>query len=165
MKLRSEDDILSRAPITVRLGDRDYSIPLLPIIPQREWRKNLFSALAPLLESFNFQIDQKGMATSLTAALLRFPEKRAELVFDYRAYGALWDSLSDRRPGEQFTEFLRLLADDLVDVPDFPRGEILANATEEQIATAFSAIMAVAFPFFSQIVTVTEMMRTASLPQ
>jgi|SRR5579862_1576781 len=132
MKPRSEEDVVSRAPLSVRLGDKDYSIALLAVVPQRAWRKNLFAELVPILEPFNFQVDGKSMAAGLTAALLHFPEKLADLVFAYS--------------------------------PDLPKDEILENATEEQIAAAFSAIMAVAFPFIPQLTTVQMLMRTASSP-
>lgn len=130
MKPRSEEDVVSRAPIVVKLGDKDYSLPLLAVVPQRAWRKNLFAVLLPILESFNFKVDGKSMTAGLTAALLQFPEKLADLVFAYS--------------------------------PDLPRDEILENATEEQIAVAFSAIMAVAFPFIPQLTTVQQLTKAAS---
>jgi hypothetical protein len=127
MKARTEDDILSRAPIVVKLGDKEYSIPLLAVMAQREWRKKLFAELAPLLEAFNFTVDGKSMASGLTAALLNFPDKLCDLVFAY--------------------------------APDLPKEEILEKATEEQIASAFSAVMAVAFPFIPQLGMVTNLLR------
>jgi len=138
MKPRTEDDIISRAPLVVRLGASDFNIPLLPVTPQREWRKKLFAELVPIIASFNFQVDGQSMTTGLTAALLHFPDKLAELVFAYS--------------------------------PELPQAEILLPAngvTEEQIATAFSAIMGVAFPFLPQLGLVTQMLRTtiASLPR
>jgi len=133
MKPRTEDEILARSPIKTRLGEKDYDISPLAVMPQREWRKNLFAELAPILESFNFRVDSKSMAEGLTAALLTFPEKLCELVFAY--------------------------------APDLPKDEILAQATEEQIAVAFSAIMAVAFPFIPQLGMVTNLLRSANSPQ
>ena len=133
MKPRTEDEILSRAPITTKLGDKEYSIPLLAVMTQREWRKNLFAELAPILAAFNFNVDGKSMAEGLTAALLTFPDKLCDLVFAY--------------------------------APDLPREEILSSATEEQIGCAFSAIMAVAFPFIPQLGMVTNLLRSASSPQ
>src|ERR1700739_4148794 len=132
MKPRSEDDVLARAPITVKLGERDYAIPLLTVLAQREWRRTLYAELLPILESFNFQVDGKSMATGLTAALLQFPEKLTDLVFAY--------------------------APDLLPAKD----EILQHSTEEQIAAAFSAIMAVAFPFLPQLGMVTQMVRSTT---
>lgn len=131
MKPRTEDEILARSPLSVKLGDKDYSIPLLAVMAQREWRKNLFAELAPILESFNFKVDGKSMAAGLTASLLTFPEKLCDLV---RAYA-----------------------------PDLPWEEILAEATEEQIGSAFSAIMVVAFPFVPQLGMVTNLLRANSL--
>ena len=133
MKPRTEDDILARTPIMVRLGDQDYEIALLSVFPQREWRKKLFASLAPILASFNFRVDGASMTHGLTAALLEFPETLADLVF---AYGT-----------------------------SLPKEEILGNATEEQMAAAFSAIMAVAFPFLPQLATMTQVLKSASLPQ
>jgi hypothetical protein len=130
MKARTEDDILSRAPITTKLGDKDYSIPLLAVMAQREWRKNLFAELVPLLDSFKSKADGQSMQTGLTAALLNFPEKLCDLVFAY--------------------------------APTLPKEEILANATEEQIASAFSAIMGVAFPFLPQLGMVTNLLRATT---
>jgi hypothetical protein len=165
MKARTEDDILSRAPITTRLGDKDYSIPLLAVMAQREWRKNLFAELAPILESFNFKVDGKSMATGLTATLLTFPDKLCDLVFAYREYGLAMASLRGFSDAEIPAAFLALLAKGpLPEAPDFPRGEILQSATEEQIASAFSQIMAVAFPFVPQLGMVTNLLR-ANSPQ
>jgi hypothetical protein len=133
MKPRTEDDIIARTPLSIKLGDTDYSIPLLAVLSQREWRKNLFAELAPILESFNLKVDGSTMANGLTAALLTFPDKLCELVFAY--------------------------------APDLPKDEILANATEEQIATAFSAIMGVAFPFIPQLGMVTNLLRATAIAQ
>jgi hypothetical protein len=130
MKPRTEDDILARTPLSAKLGDKDYSIPLLAVMAQREWRKNLFAELVPILESFNFTVDGKSMASGLTAALLTFPEKLCDLVFAY--------------------------------APDLPQEEIFKSATEEQIATAFSSIMAVAFPFIPQLGMVTNLLRATA---
>jgi hypothetical protein len=161
MKARTEDDILSRAPIVVKLGDKDYSIPLLAVMAQREWRKKLFAELAPLLEAFNFTVDGKSMASGLTAALLNFPEKLCDLVFLYRQYGFALASLADVPDEEIHAAFLALIAKKpLAEAPDFPHSVILAKATEEQIASAFSAVMAVAFPFIPQLGMVTTLLRS-----
>lgn len=83
MTPRTENEILSRAPIKTKLGESEYDIQPLAVMPQREWRKKLFADLVPILESFNFNVDGKTMASGLTAALLQFPEKLTDLVFDY----------------------------------------------------------------------------------
>jgi hypothetical protein len=169
MKPRTEDEILARAPLSAKLGDGQYAIPLLAVIPQREWRKKLFAELVPVLASFTLN-SSGNMATGLTAALLNFPDKLCDLVFAYREYGFAMASLA-RTPGIKAEElgpaFLALLEKGpLEEASDFPRAEILANSTEEQIASAFSKIMAVAFPFMPQLATVTRLLRaTASSPQ
>jgi hypothetical protein len=131
MKPRTEDDILARTPLSAKLGDKSYEIPLLAVTPQRKWRKKLFAELVPVLESFNSKVDVKSMETGLTAALLTFPEKLCEMVFAY--------------------------------APELPAEEILESATEEQIATAFSSIMAVAFPFVPQLGMVANLLKANSL--
>jgi hypothetical protein len=83
MKPRTEDDVIARTPITTKFGDKEYSIALLAVLPQREWRKKLFAELAPILATFDFKVDGQSMADGLTAALLTFPEKLSDLVFDY----------------------------------------------------------------------------------
>jgi hypothetical protein len=128
MKARTEDDILSRAPIAVKLGDKEYSIPLLAVMAQREWRKKLFAELGPILESFKPKFEGKGMVDGLAASLLNFPEQLTRLVFAY--------------------------------APGLPQKEILESATEEQIASAFSSIMVVAFPFLPQLGMVTQVLRS-----
>jgi hypothetical protein len=184
MKARTEDDVLSHAPITVRLGDKDYSIPLLAVMAQREWRKNLFAELGPILEPFSAQLSdegesmdmaaflqkfRKGLSDGLTAALLQFPDKMIELLFAYREYGYACELLTkegieDRDLLRKFNE-LRA-AGPLTEAPDLPHDEILARATEEQIATSFSAVMAIAFPSLPQIETMRNLARaTAALQQ
>ena len=141
MKARTEDDILSRAPIKAKLGDQEYSIPLLAVMAQREWRKKLFAELGPILESFKPKSEGNGMVDGLAASLLNFPEKLCELVFLYREYGFALASLADVPDEEVHVEFIALIAKNpLAEAPDFPRGAILAKSTEEQIASAFSGL-------------------------
>lgn len=114
---RNEAEMISKAPIKIKLGDKDYQIPVLTILPSREWRLKLNEALKPILETFQFDghPDSESMGHSLTVSLIQFPEKMADLIFDYAG-----DALS--------------------------KDEVLAIATEEQIGTAFSRIMEVAYP-------------------
>ena len=133
MEKRSESDILAKAPIKVKLGDKEYKIPLLTVLPAREWRIRLNTELAGLTGSFTDveAADATAVAKGMTFALIQFPEKLAELVFAYSG-----DTL--------------------------PKDEILAAATEEQLASAFSAVMQVAYPFLPQLATVTQVMRANS---
>lgn len=114
---RTEAEMISKAPVKVKLGAKDYDIPVLTILPSREWRIKLNEAMASILASFDFteHADAENLGHGLTSALIRFPEKMADLIFAY--------------------------AGDVL-----PKDEILATASEEQIGTAFSRIMEVAFP-------------------
>lgn len=114
---RTEEDMIKKAPIKVMLGAKEYKIPILTILPSREWRIKLNDEMAGIMEAMQpiETADAKTFSRGLTSALIGFPEKMAELVFAYA--------------GEVL-----------------PKDEILAAATEEQIGTAFSAIMEVAYP-------------------
>ena len=135
MEKRTESEILAKTPIKVRLGDKDYKIPLLTVLPARDWRIKLDMSMAGMADSFKVveTASASSVANGLTYALIQFPEKIADLVFDYA--------------GEVL-----------------PKDEILANATEEQLATAFSAIMQVAYPFLPQLAMVTQVMRANLQP-
>lgn len=124
---RTEDQIISKAPIKVKLGEKDYHIKPLPILKQREWRIKLNEEMAGIICNFNPVATNDAMAYGLTGALVAFPEKIADLVFAY--------------------------------APDLPKDEILETATEEQIASTFSAIMALAFPFLTQLKLITQLTR------
>lgn len=170
MKVRTEDDAVERAPVEVKLGAETYAIPLLAVMAQRQWRKLLLAELAPLLDTFNFErIDGKSMATALTAALMQFPEKLLDLVFAYRDYGALLTALSEEKDlssTDLQNRFLFAIKNNEVPpAADMPRAKIMANATEEQIAMAFSAIMGVAFPFIPQLGLVTNLLRSTDPSQ
>lgn len=127
MRQRTEDEILSMAPITAKFGAREYSIKPLTILKQREWRKQLSAELGVIVSNFSMDADKRTVVRGLTESLTDFPEKVAELIFSY--------------------------------APDLPKEEILATATEEQLNTAFSAIMQVAFPFLALLGTVTQVVK------
>lgn len=183
MKLRTEDEAQSCAPIKVKLGDEDYNIPLLTVMPQREWRKKFFAELSPVLMPLDSQIEaaesmnmtaflqqfQKGVSDGLTAALLQYPDKMIDLVFAYREYGVAFNALAKEgvtSDAELNAAFVELLAKgSLPEAEDFNRAKILAKATEEQIAYAFSALMVVAFPSLPQIEMVRNLMKSTAASQ
>src|SRR5579862_5900958 len=89
---RSESDILTGAPITVRLGGKEYEIPVLNNRKAAKWREKLFDALGPLVANVDFTgIDlnsnhskvNEEMARKLSQEMLMFPEKLLELLLDY----------------------------------------------------------------------------------
>jgi hypothetical protein len=131
---RSESDILTKAPIKVTLGSKEYDIPVLTIKKQREWREqmsremqDIVGALAP---SFDPQKTSSAFSAGLAVALTKFPEKLADLVFSY--------------------------------APELPREEIMETATEEQISIAFSKIMRVSFPFLAHLQTVRSVIQASA---
>jgi hypothetical protein len=166
MKARTEDDILSRAPILVKLGDKEYSIPLLAVMAQREWRKKYVAELAPIFDSLEYNtLDLKSFVAGVTSCLLQFPDKLIDLVFTYRGYGFLWESLIAEGVSDKLlavTFLSRVAAADIPEPPDFPHESILLHANEEQFATAFSSIMAVAFPSMPHLSMARQILRAAA---
>lgn len=162
MQPRTEDQILSRSPITTKLGDKEYSIPLLAVMAQREWRKKLFAELAPILAALDPLVTGPSVLAGLTASLTEFPEKLVDLVFAYREYGYAFEVL--RKEGVEdhdlFSKFIELRAKGLPEAPDWPRNEILAGATEEQIILAFDHVKALAFPFTPQLAEMRILLKT-----
>ena len=130
MKLRTEDDAVAQTPLSVKFGKEDYSIPLLTVMPQREWRKKLFAELVPILAVFQFNTEGKTVTDGLTACLLQFPEKLAELVFAY-APALPKDQILDSATEEQLVAaFAAVMGVAFPFVPEIRRvTKILTNAT------------------------------------
>jgi hypothetical protein len=128
MKERSEEEVVAKKPLTVTLGSTKYSIQLLGITPQQEWRVKLTESLFPVLDSFAAKTLKEALVGGLTGALMKFPQELIKLLFEY--------------------------------APDLPKDKIMLEATEEQVALAFTAIMSVAYPFVPQLTTVTSLWRT-----
>jgi hypothetical protein len=123
---RSESDMLSMAPIKVRLGTKDYEIPVLNNRKAKEWRDKLYAALGPIVANFDFtgidlnasreQVSQL-MSKKLSDEMIEYPQKLSELLFEFA--------------GEVL-----------------PREQVLDEASDEQIALAFSQVAEVGYPFF-----------------
>jgi hypothetical protein len=119
---RTEDQILSKAPIEVIFGSTKYSIPVLTIKDQREWRARVAEQIGEVVSGMDADLSTATLpqlSRGFTTALVAFPDKLAELVFAYD--------------------------------PALPREVIEAEATEEQISAAFSKIMSVAYPFLAPL--------------
>ncbi len=115
MTQRTEDEILSRAPIKTKFGSEEYEIPLLAVTPQREWRKKLFADLQPILAAFDHQqVTGQNLLAGLIASLTQFPDKLADLVFAYAP-----DLPKDKILAEATEEQL-ILAFDRIKVIAFP---------------------------------------------
>jgi hypothetical protein len=129
---RTEEQVLSKAPITVRLGDEDYKIQILTIRPSQLWRQKLIEVMTAVTNNFSGPSMGEAMSSGLVAALRQFPEKLLDLVLEYG--------------------------------PDLPKEKIFQEATEEQVARSFSAIMEVAFPFLPQLGMVLQLTRADQAP-
>lgn len=120
MKERTEADVISKAPVTVKLGELDYQIKPLPINKARVWRERLVEVMKTIVADMGATPDPENMGPAMTASLVAFPEKVAELVF-------LW-------------------------APELNKERIMEEATEEQMAAAFTAVMVFAYPFLAPLV-------------
>lgn len=78
---RSEEDILSKAPIKVRLGDSEYDIKPLPILKARQWRTKLTETMKSIVSDMSVEQTATNIGPAMTAALVAFPDKVSDLVF------------------------------------------------------------------------------------
>ena len=167
---RSESDMNAKTPLQLALGEKKYTVPILRAVCASRWRDAVvteFHGVVDAATDLNV-IDVKAFSNGLTGYLIQFPEKLAKLVFLYADYAELWNKVrAEKLPEEAVETFLAHV--DKGEVPKssiLPRGEILADATEEQIGTAFSALMEVAYPYLPQARTVTKAVRASlSSPQ
>lgn len=163
---RTEAEGLSKAPLKLTLGEKDYLVPILTVIPVGKWRALLYDKLADIVSTFKFVEVATGEAVGngLTQALIQFPERVADLVFLYREYGAIWLALrkENLELEELVSKFTAAIAEKIPEAPDFPRSLVL-DASEEQFAAAFAQIMQVAFPYLPSLEMTKKVIR--SLPQ
>lgn len=133
MQKRTEDDITTKAPFAVSLGSQEYKISPLTILPAREWRQRLVDSFKDIIDGFSQSQDPEALVKlGLTGALMQAPERMVDLVFAYSP--ALAES----------------------------KDKIMAEATEEQFAVAFGAVMGVAFPFLAQLSMVRQVLLATS---
>ena len=75
-KERTEEQILAKEPLKAKLGDKEYDLPILPVLKMAAWRKKLIIVANEI----------GGLGVSLAAlgtAYIAFPEKVVDLVFAY----------------------------------------------------------------------------------
>ena len=128
MKERTEDQILSKEPIKVTLGSEQYDLKPLPILKARQWRAKLTETMKSIVDPMSAEQTSTNMGPAMTAALVSFPDKVADLVFT-------WE-------------------------PALPTQKILEEATEEQLAVAYSAIMLMAYPFLAPLILTTKVTKS-----
>jgi hypothetical protein len=79
---RTDDQILSKEPIKVRLGSKDYEFSIPSPRLARAWRAKLFDSMGEL--SNIMKVDSSNVDKfygSLGFIFLQFPERLADLVF------------------------------------------------------------------------------------
>jgi len=122
---RTESEMLSMAPVKVRLGTKDFELPVLNNKKAAEWREKLYEALGPLVAGFDFsgldlnaaqQQVSAAMSAKLSQELIAYPQKLAALLIAF--------------------------------CPDVLNLEIVEEATDEQICLAFAHVAEVGYPFF-----------------
>lgn len=119
---RTEDQILARAPLELQLGGKKYEVQVLTILKARAWRTRLIE-------------EAKAVAGAL------FGKTNGHDDAFFAGLGTAFIAFPEKMAELVFTYAAGIL----------PEEEILANATEEELAVAFSQIMKVAFPFSRQL--------------
>ena len=117
MKERTEEEILTRAPILVILGGKKCEIVPLVIRDSRIWRKKLISLIASLPALVNTTMDTEnpqGFEDSLTQMMVTMPDQVLDLFFEY--------------------------------AKELDREEIESVATDTEIAKAFEEVVQIVFP-------------------
>ncbi len=115
--MRTEEEKVSRAPIVVVLGGKEFKVAPLVIRDSRGWRKKVVELMAPLPELVKTTMDENDPAAFgkvLTEMLVSMPDQVIGLFFDY--------------------------------AKDLDRDEIEGIATDAEIAKAFEEVIKVAFP-------------------
>ena len=80
--MRTEEDKLCQAPITVILGSKEYEVKPLVIRDSREWRKNVVKAISTLpMSATTDNIEQFGNAINQMLGVM--PDTIIDLFFGY----------------------------------------------------------------------------------
>jgi hypothetical protein len=81
---RTEDEILSQAPIKVMLGNKEHHIKVLRIAQARAWREKLVNEVNEITKQLRVETgSDESFMGALGFTFLRFPEKMVDLVFSY----------------------------------------------------------------------------------
>jgi hypothetical protein len=91
-------------PIVIKLGTAEYKVPVLTISKQRAWREKFFNIATNLEGMLGPTANGDTFKAGLAFVMLRFPEKVAELVFEYAATFCRRMSFSSRRPKSRWRE-------------------------------------------------------------
>lgn len=83
---RTESDILTKAPVKITLGEKEYQVKPLTIGPAREWRALVMGTMKTTLGAFGSDVNPQNMAPGLSAAMIAFPEKLLEIIMAFAPY-------------------------------------------------------------------------------
>lgn len=128
-KERTEEQKTSQAPLEVKFGETIYRLPILRFRQSEVWREKMAASHQDMVSKLSAQ----GFA--------------GEQIMD-GLYGTL--VLFPKKTLELIVAYAPTQLD---------YEKIADEATDEQVASAFSSIMGAAFPFFHQLALVTEVLR------
>jgi len=114
---RTEEQIVTKASITVILGGKEYEIAPLVIRDSREWRKKFIDLVGPLPSLLNTIVDAsnpEGFGSVLSQMMVTMPDQVIDLFFQY--------------------------------AKDLNREDIEAIATDTEMSKAFEEVVKVTFP-------------------
>ena len=80
---RSEDQIVTQAPVRVSFGGKEYAIKLLVIKESREWRKQFAEILKSLPLFVNAIDTTKHFEQVINGMFMDVPDKVIDLIFAY----------------------------------------------------------------------------------
>lgn len=84
MTERTEEQIFRKQPIMVTLGDTEYGLKPLTRPEACKWRDKLAHTMSEIIGAMSAEESQNSIGPAMTAALIAFPDKVAELLFAWQ---------------------------------------------------------------------------------
>ncbi|MBN1690453.1 MAG: hypothetical protein JW901_05490 [Dehalococcoidia bacterium] len=82
--MRTEEEKVARASVSVTLGGREYSIRQLPLVESREWKKQIASLLAEGFRTTKITADDpEKFNEALKVFMIDAPDAMVDLFFSY----------------------------------------------------------------------------------
>lgn len=81
--MRSEQDIVTMAPVIATFGTEKYEIKPLTVFAQGQWRDKMVDIMTPIMESFTAEASATSFAKAYGTALREAPEMFVGLVAEY----------------------------------------------------------------------------------
>jgi len=140
---RSESEKILKE-LTLRFGDKDYTVPVLRMREAAKWRQEYFNRTKDVSDKMHQDVEKKAVSATdlkdsvrqaLFGAMLEFPDKIPELVFSYAP------SLKEKEE------------------------EIMAEAYDQDWERAFNQVWQVAFrPFLASLGMMYELQKSQVSP-